>query len=69
MSVLNRPAIKAYLDRGELIRNPRKKPNSREYDLENDSYDLSAGTAIWKQQRPDGHGGGRQHSVLLGFLG
>ena len=57
MSVLNRPAIEAFLNRGELIRNPRRKPNSCEYDLENDSYDLAAGTAIWKRQRPDGYGG------------
>lgn len=57
MSVLNRPAIQKYLDRGELIRNPRKGTNGRKYDLEPDSYDLSAGTAIWKRQRPDGYGG------------
>ena len=57
MNVLNRPAIQKYLERGELIQNPREGTNGRKYDLEPDSYDLSAGTAIWKRQRPDGHGG------------
>ena len=57
MGVLNRSAIKEYLDRGELILNARWKTKSREWDLENDSYDLSAGTAIWKGQCRDGYGG------------
>ena len=49
MGVINNQAIEGYLRKGQLILNPRAGQNSREFDIENDSYDLSAGTAIWKQ--------------------
>ena len=49
MGVINNQAIEGYLRKGQLILNPRAGQNGRQFDIENDSYDLSAGTAIWKQ--------------------
>ena len=47
MGALNRRQIEERLGRQELLRNPRRKTDGR-YDIEKDSYDLAAGTAIWK---------------------
>ena len=58
MGVLNRQAIEEYLRNGQLILNPRpKKKKGPPYDIENASYDLSAGTAIWKTPNRDRYGG------------
>ena len=58
MGVLNRQAIEEYLRNGQLILNPRpKKKEGPPYDIENASYDLSAGTAIWKTPTRDRYGG------------
>ena len=53
MGVLNRTEIEERLNRGELLRNPRRGNGGR-FDIEKDSYDLSAGTAIWKERRRSG---------------
>ena len=58
MGVLNRQAIEEYLRDGQLILNPRsKKKKGPPHDIENASYDLSAGTAIWKTPTRDRYGG------------
>ena len=41
----------------QLIRNPRPGQNGRRFDLQNDSYDLSAGTAVWKTPTSNRYGG------------
>lgn len=56
MSVLNRQQIEKRLGEGDLICNPRRKPDEQ-LDIEKDSYDLAAGTAIWKTL-PTGSSGG-----------
>ena len=56
MSVLTRSEIDGYLQRGRLIRNPRRKSDGT-FDIEADSYDLAAGAAIWKQPAVNGSGG------------
>ena len=48
MGVLNRKEIEERLDQGELLRDPRRGNDGR-FDIEKDSYDLSAGTAVWKE--------------------
>lgn len=53
MSVLTRSQIEGYFQRGRLIRNPRCKSDGT-FDIEADSYDLTAGTAIWKQPAVNG---------------
>ena len=57
MGVLNRQAIEDYLRREQLILHPRPEKNGPPYDIENASYDLSAGTAIWKTPTSDRYGG------------
>ncbi len=47
MSVLNKNEIARRFERGELIAGPRLKPDGT-FDIEPSSYDLTAGTAIWK---------------------
>ena len=47
MGVLTKNEIKAYLEKGELLSNPRRKEDG-EYDIQPDSYDLTAGKAVWK---------------------
>ena len=47
MGVLTKNEIKAYIEKGELLSNPRRTANG-EYDVQPDSYDLTAGKAIWK---------------------
>ena len=54
MGVLNRKEINERLKRGELLSNPRRKDG--QFDIENDSYDLTAGTAVWKQASSNGDG-------------
>ena len=57
MGVLNRQAIEEYLLNGQLIDNPRSKgKEGPPHDIENASYDLSAGTAIWKTPSRDRYG-------------
>ena len=53
MGVLNRQEIDRFLRNRELIRNPRRK-NDGTFDIEANSYDLSAGTAIWKEMKHSG---------------
>ena len=57
MGVLNSQAIERYLRQRQLILNPRAGQNGRPFDIQNDSYDLSAGTAIWKTPTSDRYGG------------
>ena len=57
MGVLNRQEIEDYLGREQLILRPRPGKNGPRYDIENASYDLSAGTAIWKTPTSDRYGG------------
>ena len=47
MGILTKHEIEEYLKKGELIINPHKKDDG-EYDIEPASYDLRAGTLIWK---------------------
>ena len=53
MSLLTRKQIEDRLEQGQLLRNPRIGADGH-FDIEADSYDLAAGTAIWKQ--PIGNG-------------
>ncbi len=53
MGVLTKSEIERRFQKGELIRNPRKKADGS-YDIECDSYDLTAGIAIWNQLDNDG---------------
>ena len=48
MGVLNRQEIDTRLQNSQLLRNPRRR-NDGHFDIEKDSYDLAAGTAIWKE--------------------
>ena len=57
MGVLNSQAIERYLRQRKLILNPRPGQNGQPFDIQNDSYDLSAGTAIWKTPTSDRYGG------------
>ena len=57
MGVLNSQAIERYLRQRQLILNPRPGQNGRPFDIQNDSYDLSAGTAVWKTPTSDRYGG------------
>jgi deoxycytidine triphosphate deaminase len=47
MGVLNRDEIDRRLKRGELIKSARRKPDGN-FDIEPASYDLVAGTVVWK---------------------
>ena len=53
MSLLTRKQIADRLKKGQLLRHARLGTDGR-FDIEADSYDLAAGTAIWKQ--PIGNG-------------
>ena len=48
MGVLTKSEIMAYLAKGELLSNPRVLEVG-EYDVQPDSYDLTAGKAVWKE--------------------
>lgn len=48
MGVLNRKQIEDRVSNGELLRFPRKNETGQ-LDIEADSYDLAAGTIIWKE--------------------
>ena len=48
MGVLTKRQIENRTNNGELLRNPRKDDNGQ-LDIEADSYDLAAGTVIWKE--------------------
>ena len=56
MSILTRKQIMSRLNNGQLLRAPRKRDDGQ-FDVEADSYDLSAGTAIWKQSAESGKSG------------
>lgn len=56
MNVLNRRQIEERLRKRELLRNPRRKSDGN-FDIEKDSYDLAAGTAIWKNPTRNPPGG------------
>ena len=58
MCVLTRQDIETRLNlrERELLRNPRRGDDGR-FDIENDSYDLAAGTAIWKESAGEADGG------------
>ena len=56
MGVLNRQEIERRLHDGELLHHPRRREDGQ-FDIESDSYDLSAGTAIWKQSTDNGKKG------------
>ena len=47
--VLNRQEIDTLLQNKKLLLNPRRGKDGQ-FDIENDSYDLAAGTAIWKEK-------------------
>ena len=57
MGMLNSHEIERRFNDKQLIRNPRSGPNGRPFDLQNDSYDLAAGTAVWKTPTKDRYGG------------
>ena len=57
MNMLNRVDIEQRLRKQELLRNPRRKADGN-FDVEKDSYDLAAGTAIWKNPVSGSSGGG-----------
>ncbi len=48
LGILNRDKIERRLAKGELLRNARRKSDGR-FDIEPDSYDLTAGKAVWKE--------------------
>ncbi|HTH55705.1 MAG TPA: hypothetical protein VL728_06635 [Cyclobacteriaceae bacterium] len=48
MATLSKQEIIAYLNRGELIKNPRKLADGS-FDVEPASYDLTAGIVLWKE--------------------
>ena len=48
MGVLTKRQIEDRVNNGQLLRHPRKNGNGQ-LDIEADSYDLAAGTAIWKE--------------------
>ena len=56
MNMLNRRQIEERLRKRELLRNPRRTSGGN-FDIEKDSYDLAAGTAIWKTPTRDPSGG------------
>ncbi len=56
MSLLTRKQIECRINNGQLIRNPRFRSDGQ-FDIEADSYDLEAGTAIWKQITEGGESG------------
>ena len=50
MGVLTKKQIEDRVNNGQLLRHPRKDGDGQ-LDIEADSYDLAAGTAIWKEIR------------------
>lgn len=57
MGVLNSQEIERRFNNKQLIRNPRPGQNGQPFDLQNDSYDLAAGTAVWKTPTKDRYEG------------
>ena len=51
MGILNKTQIEQLIDQGELVRYPRRKEGA--LDIQPDSYDLTAGKAIWKNSVGD----------------
>lgn len=51
MGILTKHQIKEYLEREELITNAHKKEDGS-FDIEPASYDLRAGTLMWKEYNP-----------------
>ena len=56
MGVLTKGEIDRRLQRGELLRNPRRGEDGQ-FDIEADSYDLTAGKALWKESTRKGRKG------------
>ena len=56
MGVLTKKEIERRLGDGEILRNPRRREDGH-FDVEVDSYDLAAGTAVWKQPPSKGETG------------
>lgn len=52
MGILNKNEITRRLMKGELLTKARKDKNGN-FDIEPDSYDLTAGAAVWKEALPD----------------
>ena len=57
MGVLNSQEIERLFNKMQLISNPRPGQNGRRFDIQDDSYDLSAGTAVWKTPTSNRYGG------------
>jgi len=49
MGILNKDEITRRLEKGELLIKARKN-NDGQFDIEPDSYDLTAGVAVWKEE-------------------
>ncbi len=49
MAILNKDEIVRRLEKGELLIKARKNTNNQ-FDVEPDSYDLSAGAVVWKEE-------------------
>lgn len=49
MGVLNKAEIEQFIGQGQLVRYPRYKDGA--LDIQPDSYDLTAGKAVWKNSR------------------
>jgi deoxycytidine triphosphate deaminase len=56
MGILNREEIRRRFQHGELIRNPRRNFQG-DFEIESASYDMAAGTAIWKDPGDMKNGG------------
>lgn len=67
MGVLNRDEIERRLKKGGLLRNPRLSEDGR-FDVEADSYDLTAGKALWKESTRKGRKGRGGPVETLSFL-
>lgn len=67
MAILTKHQIIEYLNNGELLTNPFKKENG-EFDVEPASYDLRAGTIVWKDatsKKGESHIETRNYEPLL----
>jgi hypothetical protein len=54
MGTLNKAEIERRLLKGELLKNARRRDDGT-FDLEPASYDLMAGTAVWKEPTRNGN--------------
>ena len=67
MGVLNRDEINRRLEKGGLLRNPRRGEDGQ-FDIEADSYDLTAGKALWKESTRKGRKGRGGPVETLSYL-